>query len=297
MNVEGLGGLAAEPDPPPRNSGGMKPSTVAGSGPNTRNPAGGADGVWVGSVGGSLPKLAIGQRRSGGVLAQLAINHLVARRSGEVQAVFPFSERSEHAPPVRGTGTPEGDLFGCVRPKEEVDPPVAPTRTTGGPGVLADPGPFPWVLFGASSARAHQHDDEAGGDNCGLQIQRRREVGGGLEKFEEGGHAAIRQEGVRRPITLNGTMSADAKPAGDVSAPPRRWPTGDSFAPAPSQHSGLPPRSQAAASASRCCGPPRGRGFSLSFGWEAMQRLRPIFVIGSPYCPLPEVLCDHRPSA
>ena len=220
MNVEGLGSLAAEPDPPPRNSGGMKPSTVAGSGPNTRNPAGGADGVWVGSVGGSLPKLAIGQRRSGGVLAQLAINHLVARRSGEVQAVFPFSERSEHAPPVRGTGTPEGDLFGCVRPKEEVDPPVAPTRTTGGPGVLADPGPFPWVLFGASSAREHQHDDEAGGDNCGLQIQRRREVGGGLEKFEEGGHAAIRQEGVRRPITLNGTMSADAKPAGDVSAPP-----------------------------------------------------------------------------
>ena len=142
-----------------------------------------------------------------------------------------------------------------------------------------------------------KHDDEAGGDNCGLQIQRQREVGGGLEKFEEGGHAAIRQEGVRRPITLNGTMSADAKPAGDVSAPPRRWPTGDSFAPAPSQHSGLPPRSQAAASASRCCGPPRGRGFSLSFGWEAMQRLRPIFVIGSPYCPLPEVLCDHRPSA
>jgi hypothetical protein len=55
---------------------------------------------------------------------------------------------------------------------------------------LADPGPFPWVLFGASSAREHQHDDEAGGDNCGLQIQRQREVGGGLEKFEEGGHAA-----------------------------------------------------------------------------------------------------------
>jgi hypothetical protein len=80
VNVEGLGSLGAEPDPPPRNSGGMKPSTVAGSGPNTRNPAGGADGVWVGSVGGSLPKLAIGQRRSGGVLAQLAINHLVARR-------------------------------------------------------------------------------------------------------------------------------------------------------------------------------------------------------------------------
>ena len=56
MNVEGLGSLAAEPDPPPRNSGGMKPSTVAGSGPNTRNPAGGADGVWVGSVGGDAAK-------------------------------------------------------------------------------------------------------------------------------------------------------------------------------------------------------------------------------------------------
>ena len=106
MNVEGLGSLGAEPDPPPRNSGGMKPSTVAGSGPNTRNPAGGADGVWVGSVGGSLPKLAIGQRRSGGVLAQLAINHLVARPSEEVQAGGSiFRARSEHAPPIRGTGT------------------------------------------------------------------------------------------------------------------------------------------------------------------------------------------------
>jgi len=79
VNVEGLGSLAAEPDPPPRNSGGMKPSTVAGSGPNTRNPAGGADGVGVGSGGGSLPKLAIGQRRWGALLAQLAINHLVAQ--------------------------------------------------------------------------------------------------------------------------------------------------------------------------------------------------------------------------
>ena len=56
VNVEGLGSLAAEPDPPPRNSGGTKPSTVAGSGPNTRNPAGGADGVWVGSVGGIAAK-------------------------------------------------------------------------------------------------------------------------------------------------------------------------------------------------------------------------------------------------
>ena len=44
------------------------------------------------------------------------------------------------------------------------------------------------ALFGASSAREHQHDDEAGGDNCGLQIQRQREVGGGTEELEEGGH-------------------------------------------------------------------------------------------------------------
>jgi hypothetical protein len=56
-----------------------------------------------------------------------------------------------------------------------------------------------------------KHDDEAGGDNCGLQIQRQREVGGGTEKLEEGGHAAIRQEGVRRPITLNVTISAGCK--------------------------------------------------------------------------------------
>ena len=46
----------------------------------------------------------------------------------------------------------------------------------------------PRVLFGPSSAREHQHEDEAGGDNRGLQIQRQREVGGGTEEREEGGH-------------------------------------------------------------------------------------------------------------
>ena len=76
----------AEPDPPPRNSGGIKPSTVAGSGPNTRNPAGGADGVWVGSVGGIAAKTRDWTAGIGGRAVQLAINHLVARRSGEVQA-------------------------------------------------------------------------------------------------------------------------------------------------------------------------------------------------------------------
>ena len=95
---------------------------------------------------------------------------------------------------------------------------MAPTRTREALASWLIRGLSLRVLFGASSAREHQHDDEAGGDNCGLQIQRQREVGGGTEKLEEGGHAAIRQEGVRRPITLNG-MSADAKPAGDVSAP------------------------------------------------------------------------------
>ena len=56
MNVEGLGSQAAEPDPPPRNFGDTKPNTVAGSGPNTGNPAGGADGVWVGSAWGIAAK-------------------------------------------------------------------------------------------------------------------------------------------------------------------------------------------------------------------------------------------------
>jgi hypothetical protein len=41
------------------------------------------------------------------------------------------------------------------------------------------------VLFGASSPREHQHGDEAGGENCGLQIQCQREVGDGTEELEK----------------------------------------------------------------------------------------------------------------
>ena len=59
----GLGSLAAEPDPPPRNSGDTKPSTVAGSGSET--PPGVPTGFGLAVSGGSLPKLAIGQRGSG----------------------------------------------------------------------------------------------------------------------------------------------------------------------------------------------------------------------------------------
>jgi hypothetical protein len=58
-------------------------------------------------------------------------------------------------------------------------------------------GPGSWPIKGlslvscTSSAREHQHDDEAGGDNCGLQIQREREVGGCIEEGEEITHPAI----------------------------------------------------------------------------------------------------------
>ena len=52
VNVEGSAAWLPSPIPRPENSGDMKPSTVAGNGPNIRNPAGGADGVSVGSIGG-----------------------------------------------------------------------------------------------------------------------------------------------------------------------------------------------------------------------------------------------------
>jgi hypothetical protein len=45
----------------------------------------------------------------------------------------------------------------------------------------------------ASSAREHQYDDEAGGNNRGFQVQRQREVGGGTEELEESAHPAIRE--------------------------------------------------------------------------------------------------------
>jgi hypothetical protein len=50
---------------------------------------------------------------------------------------------------------------------------------------------LPQALFGASSAREHQHDDEPGRDNCGLQIQREREVSGGTEELEKRAHPTI----------------------------------------------------------------------------------------------------------
>src|SRR4051812_36524191 len=40
-----------------------------------------------------------------------------------------------------GTGTPRGDLSGCVRPRDSS--PAVQRTDVGGPGVLADPGPFP----------------------------------------------------------------------------------------------------------------------------------------------------------
>jgi hypothetical protein len=44
------------------------------------------------------------------------------------------------------------------------------------------------MLFCALSPREHQHDDETGGKNCGLQIQCKREVGGGAEELEKSAH-------------------------------------------------------------------------------------------------------------
>ena len=44
-----------------------------------------------------------------------------------------------------------------------------PHTDVGGPGVLADPGPFPRALLGASLAREHQPNDDFGRDNCGLK--------------------------------------------------------------------------------------------------------------------------------
>jgi hypothetical protein len=44
------------------------------------------------------------------------------------------------------------------------------------------------MLFCASSPREHQHDDETGGENCGLQIQCKREVGGGAEELKKSAH-------------------------------------------------------------------------------------------------------------
>jgi hypothetical protein len=102
----GLGGLAAEPDPP-RPETPVTQSRVpwqeVGRIPET--PPGVPTGFGLAVSGGSLPKLAIDSGDRGRAV-QLAINHLVARPSEEVQAGGSiFRARSEHAPPIRGTGT------------------------------------------------------------------------------------------------------------------------------------------------------------------------------------------------
>ena len=53
---EGLGSLAAEPRSPAPKTWVIRAEYRGGNWPNTRNPAGGADGVWVGSVGGDAAK-------------------------------------------------------------------------------------------------------------------------------------------------------------------------------------------------------------------------------------------------
>jgi hypothetical protein len=67
----------------------------------------------------------------------------------------------------------------------------------------------------ASSAREHQCGDEAGGDHRDLQIQRKREIGGGTKELRKcsSGYPACRA--VRRFIALNGDAvgrQPDAKP-------------------------------------------------------------------------------------
>ena len=63
---EGLDSLAAEPRSPAPKTWVIRAEYRGGNWPNARNPAGGADGVWVGSIGGIAAKLAMGQRGSGG---------------------------------------------------------------------------------------------------------------------------------------------------------------------------------------------------------------------------------------
>ena len=85
----GLRSLAACPIPPPRNSRNTKPSTVAGSGPNTRNPAGGADGAGLAASGEDRRQiLTTGQRGSGGRAVQVAIT-ISRAPAGKVQCQSP----------------------------------------------------------------------------------------------------------------------------------------------------------------------------------------------------------------
>jgi hypothetical protein len=77
------------------------------------------------------------------------------------------------------------------------------------------PGAFSLGCYSAaSSAREHQHEDEAGGDNCGLQIQLSAKSAAALRNSSK---VLIRLSGraVRRSIALNGDAvgrQPDAKP-------------------------------------------------------------------------------------
>ena len=134
-------------------------------------------------------------------------------------------ERHPHAPPIRGTGM-QGATYSVASGQRKKWTLLWCNTDVGGPGVVSNPGPFPRMLFGPSSAREHQHEDEAGGDNRGLQIQRQREIGGGTEEREEGGHydplllPALRSSSPARHDAnyLSGSRSARATTLGQSTA-------------------------------------------------------------------------------
>ena len=63
---KGLGSLAAEPRSPAPKTWEYEPSTVAEIGQIPETPPGGADGVWIGSVGGDAAKARDGTAGIGG---------------------------------------------------------------------------------------------------------------------------------------------------------------------------------------------------------------------------------------
>jgi hypothetical protein len=84
-NGEGLGRLAAEPNPPPRNPVTKKPITMAEMGRIPETPPGVPTGFGLAVSGGIAAKNAIGQRGSGGVLSNSRY-YLVACLPRKVQA-------------------------------------------------------------------------------------------------------------------------------------------------------------------------------------------------------------------
>jgi hypothetical protein len=92
-----------------------------------------------------------------------------------------------------GTGALACVRLNRLRPTPGVDqPPVVQRRTWEAPVSCRFRGLSLGCYSRASSAREHQQDDEAGGNNRDLQVQRQREVGGGTEEVEESAHPAIR---------------------------------------------------------------------------------------------------------